>query len=213
MFTPCNYIPGDVSDDDSGSVDVMDEPQSPEVAKRLAKLKELNDAYNISDEDFEMTTSPVKTKRVRKKRGAKATPKTVSHSSHTVNTILDTWNDGTEYGQSFRKLNSEEQQAEVIRLNKGAAKGLKMVIKTKVLDVNYKFMLGEKLRAHLSESRTSMASMFHAATVKINAVSINPNFISVGEWVEIDADRTPGFNSEGGIAVIINVHDALVDVK
>ena len=213
MFTPCNYIPGDVSDDDSGSVDVMDEPQSPEVAKRLAKLKELNDAYNISDEDFEMTTSPVKTKRVRKKRGAKATPKTVSHSSHTVNTILDTWNDGTEYGQSFRKLNSEEQQAEVIRLNKGAAKGLKMVIKTKVLDVNYKFMLGEKLRAHLKESRTSMAAMFHAATSKINAVSVNPNFISVGEWVEVDADRTPGFNSEGGIAVIINVHDALVDVK
>ena len=76
---------------------------------------------------------------------------------------VDTWNDGTEYGQSFRKLNSEEQQAEVIRLNKGAAKGLKLVIKTKVLDVNYKVILGERLRAHLQESSTSMAAMFHAA--------------------------------------------------
>ena len=39
------------------------------------------------------------------------------------------------------------------------------------------------------------------------------NFISVGEWVEVNADRTPGFNSEGGIAVIINVQDDLADVK
>jgi hypothetical protein len=39
------------------------------------------------------------------------------------------------------------------------------------------------------------------------------NFISVGEWVEVDADRTPGFNSEGGIAVIKNVHDDLANVK
>jgi hypothetical protein len=35
----------------------------------------------------------------------------------------------------------------------------------------------------------------------------------VGEWVEVDADRTPGYNSEGGIAVVIAVADALVDVK
>jgi hypothetical protein len=118
-FTPCTYIPVDVSDDDNGSADVMDEPQSPEVRKRLAKLKELNDAYNMSDEDFEMTTSPAKTKRVRKKKGAKATLKMVSQLSYTVNTSLDTWNDGTEYGQSFRRLNSEEQQAKIIhRYNK-----------------------------------------------------------------------------------------------
>jgi len=34
-----------------------------------------------------------------------------------------------------------------------------------------------------------------------------------GEWVEVDADRSPGFNSEGGIAVIISVHDNFADVK
>jgi hypothetical protein len=55
--------------------------------------------------------------------------------------------------------------------------------------------------------------MFHATPKSINLVTSDVNFISVGEWVEVDADRTPGFNSEGGIAVIVSVHDALADVK
>ncbi len=66
---------------------------------------------------------------------------------------------------------------------------------------------------HLHESRTPMAKIFHHTPKTINAVISNPNFISVGEWVEVDADRAPGFNSEGGIAVKTQVHDALVDVK
>jgi hypothetical protein len=35
----------------------------------------------------------------------------------------------------------------------------------------------------------------------------------VGEWVEVDADRTPGWNSEGGIGVIVSVQTGLADVK
>jgi hypothetical protein len=27
--------------------------------------------------------------------------------------------------------------------------------------------------------------------------------VSVGDWVEVDGDRSPGWNSEGGIAVVI----------
>ncbi len=57
------------------------------------------------------------------------------------------------------------------------------------------------------------SEMFHSPPKSVALVTSNPSFISVGEWVEVDADRTPGFNSEGGIAVIINVHDALADVK
>jgi hypothetical protein len=55
--------------------------------------------------------------------------------------------------------------------------------------------------------------MFHVPSTNKNVVQLNPSFISVGEWVEVDADRTPGYNSEGGIAVVIGVTDALVDVK
>jgi hypothetical protein len=44
--------------------------------------------------------------------------------------------------------------------------------------------------------------MYHAPPNSINVVLANPNFISVGECVEVDADRTPGFNSEGRIVMI-----------
>jgi hypothetical protein len=47
----------------------------------------------------------------------------------------------------------------------------------------------------------------------VNGWNLRSGFLSVGEWVEVDADRTPGWNSEGGIAVIINVHDNFADVK
>jgi hypothetical protein len=74
-------------------------------------------------------------------------------------------------------------------------------------------MITSKMKEYLHASRTPMDKIFHVAPNHLNAALSNPNFISVGEWVEVDADRTPGFNSEGGIAVITAVHDALVDVK
>jgi hypothetical protein len=55
--------------------------------------------------------------------------------------------------------------------------------------------------------------MFHSVPETTNVRLANPSFISVGEWAEVDADRSPGFNSEGGIAVVINVHDDFTDVK
>ncbi len=127
--------------------------------------------------------------------------------------IKSTWNEETEYGASFREMDAAEQISEVKRLNKGAEKGLKGVIKTKLIDSNYKVLVREKMRAYLNESRLPTASMFHAPPKSINVVLANPNFLSVGEWVEVDADRTPGYSSEGGIAVIISVHDNLADVK
>jgi hypothetical protein len=56
--------------------------------------------------------------------------------------------------------------------------------------------------------------MFRAANTDIrNLQFLNPEFLSVGEWVEVDADRTPGWNSEGGIGVVVSVQDAFADVK
>ncbi len=68
---------------------------------------------------------------------------------------------------------------------------MKGVIKTKLLDVNFKAVVTAKMQAYLSASRMPITSMFHVAPQ-----------IFVGEWVEVDADRTPGYNSEGGIAVV-----------
>ena len=134
-------------------------------------------------------------------------------SAYTIEGIKSQWSDQTEYGASFRGMTDFAQQAEVQRLNKGVAKGMKSMMKTKVLDANYKKQVAEKLEAHLSASRVAQVAMFHCPPAQRIVVVHDINFISVGEWVEVDADRTPGYNSEGGIAVIINVHDDLADVK
>jgi hypothetical protein len=110
-------------------------------------------------------------------------------------------------------MSKDEQTAEVDVLNKGAIKGMKGIIKSKLLVTNYNSKVAEKLRAHITESRVTPASMFHSSPKNLQLVTFNLKFLSVGEWVEVDADRTPGYNSEGGIAVIINVHDDLADSK
>jgi hypothetical protein len=133
--------------------------------------------------------------------------------AYNVEGVLVAWDDTTDYGISFRSMTLPEQQAEVNLLNKGAAKGLKGLIKNKLLSVHYKSLVADRLKEHLVQSRVLPSDMFHAAPKSIKLVTADPSFISVGEWVEVDADRTPGYNSEGGIAVIISVHDDLVDVK
>jgi hypothetical protein len=133
--------------------------------------------------------------------------------SYSIERVLSTWSETTDYGQSFRAMDEEGKRTEVANLNKGAAKGMKDIIENKLLVVHYKQLVADKLRQYLSDSRVSQLSMFHSAPKTTSMSIANLKFLSVGEWVEVDADRTPGFNSEGGIAVIVSVHDDFVDVK
>lgn len=133
--------------------------------------------------------------------------------AYTIEGVLAAWSDVTDYGVSFRAMTLDEQKAEVVGLNKGAITGMKGIIKKKLLVTHYKSLVAAKLREHISESRMLPAAMFHCCPKKINLVTSNLSFLSVGEWVEVDADRTPGYNSEGGIAVIVSVHDDMADVK
>jgi hypothetical protein len=87
-------------------------------------LKELKESYNNSDDDFEPAPSPPKTKRVRVTSAAKTsaakttlkkpTRKKAVVKSYTIEKIIETWNDESEYGKSFRGMTPEEQQLEVI---------------------------------------------------------------------------------------------------
>jgi hypothetical protein len=110
-------------------------------------------------------------------------------------------------------MGEKEQGEEVVRLTKSAAKGTKDAMKSKTLNVMYKTLCSEKLRDYLIEHRAPPMSMFRTAAPRFNLHLREPTFLSVGEWVEVDADRTPGWNSEGGIAVITCVHDSFADVK
>jgi hypothetical protein len=126
----------------------------------------------------------------KKKRVAK--PNTISHVAYTVDTVMSTWDDATDYGISFRQLSKDDQEAEVKRLNKVTIKGHKDIVKQKVLDVKFKAMVADKMRAHLMESRAPQQTVFHAAPVIDRTHLMNPGFLSVGEWVEMDGDITPG---------------------
>jgi hypothetical protein len=133
--------------------------------------------------------------------------------TYTIESVLDFWGETTEYGKSFRLLNTDKQSKEVALLNKGSAKSLKNIIKTKLLTMHYQKVVEEKLRQYLTQERMPQESMFHCAPKLSSLLVTNLNFLSVGEWVEVDGDRTPGFNSEGGIGVIISVQDDFADVK
>ncbi len=99
-----------------------------------------------------------------------------------------------------REANIQTQTIkQVVILNKGAAKGMKGIIKSKLLVTHYKNLVTEKLREHIISCRVVPSAMFHAAPKTINLVTSDINFLSVGEWVKVDANRTIGFNSDGGI--------------
>jgi hypothetical protein len=181
--------------------------QAPPVSK-IPPLKRKRIAKSKSNDQDSETVPPVLLKKKRAKKND-----AFARVSYTVPTILSTWDDAWEYGISFRTLSSDEQDNEVKRLNKVTLKGHKDVMKQKILDVNYKTILTEKMRAHLAGSRSSLVAMFHTAPKRHSVQLTDPNFLSVGEWVEVDGDITPGFNSEGGIAVIINIMDNCADVK
>jgi hypothetical protein len=133
--------------------------------------------------------------------------------TYTIEGVLLRWREATEYGLSFRGMTLEEEKAEVVVLNKGAIKGMKGIIKSKLLVTHYNTLVADKLQAHITQCRVTPASMFHSSPKNMQLVTFNLKFLSVGEWVEVDADRTPGYNSEGGIAVIVSVHDDMADVK
>jgi hypothetical protein len=69
------------------------------------------------------------------------------------------------------------------------------------------------MRDHFILNRSDQQSMFRAVTQPRSIQRLQLKFLSIGEWVEVDADRTLGWNSEGGIRVIVNVTDGLADIK
>ncbi len=179
-------------------------------AKRIAKPKEAG----IAEKGTQLVAEAEAPKNKKREfsTGASRATKPKKMVAHTVEKVRQTFSE-IEYGETFRGLTEEKQLAEVEVLNKGAAKGLKGLVKDTLLAAQYKNLIVEKMRQHLIDSRTPQASMVHCVSKLANAITSNLKFLSVGEWVEIDADRKPGYNSEGGIAVIIAAHEDLADVK
>jgi hypothetical protein len=199
------HVPSD--NDDGDSSDEM----TPKVSKAATKKKITVRKRKVANAELVETNTV--TKKTRKTKTSSASQKDGPQMKHTSESVLLAFSDETEYGQSFRCLESIEQKKEVERLNKGAVKGTKEVIKTKLITQKYKQLVADKMRDFLIEQRQPVSTMFRATPPSRPMALLSPTFISVGEWVEVDADRTPGWNSEGGVGVVIAVHDAVADVK
>ena len=200
LHDPSNNSDGESSDDIAPIVKKGVTKKKNSLRKRKADATTLDAAANIS-------------KKTRKTKAPPASRKEAPKMKHTSESVLLAFSAETEYGQSFRCLESIEQKKEVERLNKGAVKGTKEVIKSKLITQKYKQIVADKMRDFLIKQRQPVSTMFRATPPSRPMALMSPTFISVGEWVEVDADRTPGWNSEGGVGVIIAVHDAVADVK
>ncbi len=81
------------------------------------------------------------------------------------------------------------------------------------MDNKYSALCHARLKYHLQSFRVNVADMFRKAPPVSSSRIVAPAVVSVNDFVEVDADRTPGWNSEGGIAMVIAVTDNFSDVK
>jgi hypothetical protein len=118
-----------------------------------------------------------------------------------------------DFGQEYRKMDEAAKKKAVEKLNLGATKGIKNVAKEKVLTTKYSSLCRDKLKDHLISTRVEVQNMFRLAPSPSTSRTIAAAAVSVGDWVQVDADRSIGWNSEGGIAMVTAVHRKFSDVK
>ncbi len=126
------------------------------------------------------------------KRKSKHEANSGGKTTFTVDSVLEAFKETTEYGLSFRSMTLDGQKSEVVRLNKGAANGMKGAIRKQRIDVQFKELVSDKMKAYLIANRTEQTRMFRAVTQTRVLQKLQIRFISIGEWVEVDADGTPG---------------------
>jgi hypothetical protein len=132
--------------------------------------------------------------------------------TYTMKSVLEEFGEDNEFGQECRKMNDVEKEAALSKLNQGAIKGIKSVVK-EVLANKYSTLCNERLKEHLLSMRVDVENMFRTAPPPFLRRTIAAVAVSVGDWLQVDADRTTGWNSEGGVAMVIAAHDDFSDVK
>jgi hypothetical protein len=78
-------------------------------------------------------------------------------TTFTVEGVMTAFADKTEYEISFRSMSEAEQKLEVVRLNKGAATGMKGAIKKRKIDVQFKDLVKDKMKDFIIANRTQPA--------------------------------------------------------
>ncbi len=114
------------------------------------------------------------------KRKAKQEVNSGGKTTFSIESVFDSFKESTEYGASFRSMDVEAQKLEVVRLNKGAATGMKGAIRKQRIDVQFKSLVSEKLKAHLIANRTEQKNMFRTITQPRILQKLQLKFLSGG---------------------------------
>ncbi len=149
----------------------------------------------------------VSTKKSRHPRGKK------KMDTYTMDSVMEQYDAESEFGQALREMPDEERIIAVAKLNKGANDGVKGAVKSKLLASKFSTLCIEKLKATLIAGRVPVEDMFRKPEPVNRARTMHAAGVSVGDWVEVDSDRSPGWNSEGGIAMVIASANGTAEVK
>jgi hypothetical protein len=204
-------VSNDGTEDEWNDTDNKSEPDdntNSRGKRRLHTKKPMSDNKSPAKRNRAMTTDKGPTK----KRVKKAS-KLMNTKTYTKESVLLEFGEESEFGQEYRKMDDDEKRSALDKLNQGATKGIKSVVKEKVLATKYSTLCSEKLKAHLVLSRVDVGNMFRTAPPPSSARTVAAAVAHVGDWVHMDADRSIGWNSEGGIAMVIAVTDNFTDVK
>jgi hypothetical protein len=145
-------------------------------------------------------------------RGVKLKKK-MDQVTYTMDAAMNEFGADSEFGKALRDMPDAERIVAVAKLNKGATNGIKGAVKAKVLSSKYSSICMEKLKDHLVAMRVEEKDMFRKSAPVHSGRTMNSAGVSIGDWVQVDADRTPGWNSEGGIAIVTASSQNKAEVK
>ena len=145
-------------------------------------------------------------------RGLKLKKK-MDQVTYTMEAAMTEFGADSEFGKALRDMPDADRIVAVAKLNKGATNGIKGAVKAKVLSSKYSSICMEKLKEHLVAMRVEEKDMFRKSAPVHNGRTMNSAGVSIGDWVQVDADRTPGWNSEGGIAMVTASSQNKAEVK
>jgi hypothetical protein len=160
------------------------------------------------DEDASEGESTKPKKRLRQPRGKKK-----KMDTYTMDSVMDEFDAESEFGKALCDMPDADRIVAVAKLNKDATDGIKGAVKAKVLASKYSTICIEKLKDHLAAMRVAENDMFRKSAPVHSARTMHASAVSVGDWVEVDADRSPGWNSEGGIAMVTASSNNKAEVK
>ena len=120
--------------------------------------------------------------------------------------IVDLTSTASIAGKHLKDMNNTDKDAVVDKLTKTAKRSENKAVKAAVLAVTYDAACHAAFVKHLEEGQMEVKDMVHRKRKTIIEEQGFLSTIKVGDWVDVEADCSPGLNSDGGIGCVFGLH-------